>query len=276
MKHYRFKNFTPRELDRYLYDIRKQQLLSLDEEVDLARRIRLGDNEALHTLIKANLRFVISIAKQYQHYGLSLPDLISEGNIGLIKAAQRFDETRGFKFISYAKWWIHQSIFHAIAKQARMVRLPLNKIVFINKINKTIAELEQKYEREPSIAEIAKALKVDAEEIKETMRNVGKYVSMDAPLSSNAECTMCDVLTNTESPSPDKGLIAESLRSVIGRLLNKTEAEVIQKSYGLDGYEQSDNEIARSLHISTKWVRALRRNALEKLKYDFRLLTDYQ
>ncbi|MGB9745711.1 MAG: RNA polymerase sigma factor RpoD/SigA [Bacteroidales bacterium] len=267
------KQVTNREtpsLDKYLHEIGRVDLLTAEEEVELARRIRHGDNEALHTLVKANLRFVVSVAKQYQNQGLSLPDLINEGNLGLIKAAQRFDETRGFKFISYAVWWIRQSILQALAEQARIVRLPLNKIGSINKINKTFAELEQKYEREPSLNEIAQALEIASEEIKETLRNAGKHVSMDAPLGNDEEGTMYDVLTNIESPSPDKGLLTDSLRREIERVLTtltQREADVIRMYYGLNGkHPYTLEEIAEAFQLTRERVRQIKEKAIKRLK----------
>lgn len=267
------KQVTNREtpsLDKYLHEIGRVDLLTAEEEVELARRIRHGDNEALHTLVKANLRFVVSVAKQYQNQGLSLPDLINEGNLGLIKAAQRFDETRGFKFISYAVWWIRQSILQALAEQARIVRLPLNKIGSINKINKTFAELEQKYEREPSLNEIAQALEIASEEIKDTLRNAGKHVSMDAPLGNDEEGTMYDVLTNIESPSPDKGLLTDSLRREIERVLTtltQREADVIRMYYGLNGkHPYTLEEIAEAFQLTRERVRQIKEKAIKRLK----------
>ena len=202
---------TP-SLDKYLHEIGKVDLISADEEVELAKRIREGDERALNRLINANLRFVVSVSKQYQNQGLSLPDLINEGNLGLIKAAQRFDETRGFKFISYAVWWIRQSILQALAEQARIVRLPLNKIGSINKINKTLALLEQQYEREPSAEEVAMELDCTSRDVKESLRNSGRHVSMDAPLSQSEEGTLYDVLDSKDTPSPDQQLMHDSLR----------------------------------------------------------------
>ena len=207
-------------LDKYLQDIGKVDLISAEEEVELAGKIRQGDRLALEKLTKANLRFVVSVSKQYQNQGLSLPDLINEGNLGLIKAAQRFDETRGFKFISYAVWWIRQSILQALAEQARIVRLPLNKIGSINKINKTFNDLEQKYERTPSEYEVAQALEMRAEDVTEFMKNSGRHVSMDAPLSSDEDTgTMHEVMENEDTPNPDNSLLRESLFKEIERSL---------------------------------------------------------
>jgi len=267
------KQVTNREtpsLDKYLHEIGRVDLLTAEDEVELARRIRNGDPEALHVLVKANLRFVVSVAKQYQNQGLSLPDLINEGNLGLIKAAQRFDETRGFKFISYAVWWIRQSILQALAEQARIVRLPLNKIGSINKINKTFAELEQKYEREPSLLEIAQVLEVASEEIKETLRNAGRHVSMDAPLGNDEEGNMYDVLTNIESPSPDKGLLTDSLRKEIERVLStltRREADVIRMYFGLNGkHPFTLEEIGETFQLTRERVRQIKEKAIKRLK----------
>jgi RNA polymerase primary sigma factor len=217
------KQVTNREtpsLDKYLHEIGKVDLITAEEEVELARRIKKGDHPALDKLIKANLRFVVSVSKQYQNQGLSLPDLINEGNLGLIKAAQRFDETRGFKFISYAVWWIRQSILQALAEQARIVRLPLNKIGSINKINKTFAILEQQHEREPSILELAQALELAPGDVKEAIRSSGRHVSMDAPLTDGEEGNMYDVMLSKDAPAPDRGLLNESLRKEIERALS--------------------------------------------------------
>ena len=237
------KQVTNREtasLDKYLQEIGKMELITADEEVELARRIKQGDQSALEKLTKANLRFVISVSKQYQNQGLSLPDLINEGNLGLIKAAQRFDETRGFKFISYAVWWIRQSILQALAEQSRIVRLPLNKIGSLNKINKTFARLEQEYEREPVAEEIAKALELTENDVKEGMKNNGRHVSMDAPIAStdDSTSTMYELLENIDTPSPENTLIHESLRREIERALStltQREADVVRLYFGLNG-----------------------------------------
>jgi RNA polymerase primary sigma factor len=218
------KQVTNREtpsLDKYLHEIGKVELISAEEEVELACRIKNGDVKALDRLIRANLRFVVSVSKQYQNQGLCLPDLINEGNLGLIKAAQRFDETRGFKFISYAVWWIRQSILQALAEQARIVRLPLNKIGSINKINKTFADLEQKYEREPSVQEIAEVLEMAPDDVKEALKSAGRHVSMDAPITPDEETTLYDVILSKDSPSPDKSLLTDSLRKEIERVLDR-------------------------------------------------------
>lgn len=212
------KQVTNREtasLDKYLQEIGKVELITADEEVSLAQRIKQGDREALEKLTKSNLRFVVSVSKQYQNQGLSLPDLINEGNLGLIKAAQRFDETRGFKFISYAVWWIRQSILQALAEQSRIVRLPLNKIGSINKINKAYAKLEQEFEREPNSEEIADLLEITETEVKESLKNSGRHISMDAPLVQDEDNTMYDVLRNDDGPTPETQLMYESLKKEI-------------------------------------------------------------
>ncbi|MDP2059469.1 MAG: RNA polymerase sigma factor RpoD/SigA, partial [Flavobacteriaceae bacterium] len=233
------KQVTNREtasLDKYLQEIGKVDLITADEEVELAQRIKAGDQRALEKLTKANLRFVVSVAKQYQNQGLTLPDLINEGNLGLIKAAQRFDETRGFKFISYAVWWIRQSILQALAEQSRIVRLPLNKIGSINKINKMFAFLEQSHERPPSAEEIAKELDMTVNDVKESMKNSGRHVSMDAPLVEGEDSNLYDVLRSGESPNPDRQLLHESLRVEIERALETLtprEADVIRLYFGL-------------------------------------------
>ncbi len=226
---------TP-SLDKYLHEIGKVDLISAEEEVELAKRIKEGDQKALDKLIKANLRFVVSVSKQYQNQGLSLPDLINEGNLGLIKAAQRFDETRGFKFISYAVWWIRQSILQALAEQARIVRLPLNKIGNINKINKTLSSLEQEFEREPTAEEIASEMDCSARDVKESMKNSGRHISMDAPLSQSEEGTLYDVLDNKDTPSPDQVLLKKSLSKEIDRALvtlTDREAIIVRMYFGL-------------------------------------------
>ena len=233
------KQVTNREtasLDKYLQEIGKVDLISADEEVELAKKIKEGNEIALEKLTKANLRFVVSVAKQYQNQGLSLPDLINEGNLGLIKAAKRFDETRGFKFISYAVWWIRQSILQALAEQSRIVRLPLNKIGSINKINKTYASLEQRYEREPSADEIASVLEISANDVRESQRNSGRHISMDAPLVDGEDSNLYDVIMSGESPNPDDSLINDSLRTEIERsltTLTDREADVIRLYFGL-------------------------------------------
>ncbi len=257
-------------LDKYLHEIGKEELINAEEEVELARLIRHGDQHALDRLVRANLRFVVSVSKQYQNQGLSLPDLINEGNLGLIKAAQRFDETRGFKFISYAVWWIRQSILQAIAEQARIVRLPLNKIGSINKINRTFAELEQKYEREPSISEIAQVLEMAPEEVKETLKSSGRHVSMDAPLTLDEESTLYDVILSKDTPPPDKGLLTDSLRKEIERTLSTLtyrEANIIRLYFGLNGKHPSTlEEIGEEFNLTRERVRQIKEKAIKRLK----------
>ncbi|NBC83259.1 MAG: sigma-70 family RNA polymerase sigma factor [Bacteroidetes bacterium] len=267
------KQVTNREtpsLDKYLHEIGKVDLITAEEEVELARRIKHGDQKALEKLINANLRFVVSVAKQYQNQGLSLPDLINEGNLGLIKAAQRFDETRGFKFISYAVWWIRQSILQALAEQARIVRLPLNKIGSINKINRTFAELEQVFEREPSIQEIAKALEVAPEEVKESIKSSGRHVSMDAPLVDGEDSNMYDVMLSKDTPSPDKDLLTESLRKEIERVLSTLtfrEANIIKLYFGLNGkHPHTLEEIGEEFNLTRERVRQIKEKAIKRLK----------
>jgi RNA polymerase primary sigma factor len=267
------KQVTNREtpsLDKYLHEIGKVELINAEEEVELARQIRKGDPEALEKLIKSNLRFVVSVAKQYQNQGLSLPDLINEGNLGLIKAAQRFDETRGFKFISYAVWWIRQSILQALAEQARIVRLPLNKIGSINKINKTFNQLEQMFEREPTIPEIALVMELAPEDIKDAMRSSGRHVSMDAPLQEGEDGNLYDVLLNSDTPSPDKGLITESLRKEIERALSTLtyrEASIIRLYFGLNGkHPHTLEEIGEEFSLTRERVRQIKEKAIKRLK----------
>lgn len=261
-------------LDKYLHEIGKVELLTADEEVSLARRIRKGDSEALNKLIKANLRFVVSVSKQYQNQGLSLPDLINEGNLGLIKAAQRFDETRGFKFISYAVWWIRQSILQALAEQARIVRLPLNKIGSINKINKALNKLEQDFEREPSPDEIATALEISPNEVKKSMANSGRHVSMDAPISSEEDGTMYDVMQSQDAPSPDRSLITDSLRKEIDRALttlSKREGDILRCYFGLNDKPPSTlEEIGEQFDLTRERVRQIKEKAIRRLKHTSR------
>jgi len=271
------KQVTNREtasLDKYLHEIGKVDLLSAEEEVELARKVRNGDNLALEKLIKANLRFVVSVSKQYQNQGLSLPDLINEGNLGLIKAAKRFDETRGFKFISYAVWWIRQSILQALAEQARIVRLPLNKIGSINKINRALSELEQKYEREPSIDEIAKAIELAPGDIKDAMRSSGRHISMDAPLTEDEDGDMYEVLLSDESPSPDGNLLNDSLRKEIERALSsltEREANIIKLYFGLNGkHPYTLEEIGEEFNLTRERVRQIKEKAIKRLKHTTR------
>ena len=271
------KQVTNREtasLDKYLQEIGKVDLITADEEVELAQRIKAGDQIALEKLTKANLRFVVSVAKQYQNQGLTLPDLINEGNLGLIKAAQRFDETRGFKFISYAVWWIRQSILQALAEQSRIVRLPLNKIGSINKINKTYAFLEQSHERPPSAEEIAKELDMTINDVKESMKNSGRHVSMDAPLVEGEVSNLYDVLRSGESPNPDKELLHESLRTEIERALETLtprEADVIRLYFGLGNqHPMTLEEIGETFDLTRERVRQIKEKAIRRLKHTSR------
>ena len=271
------KQVTNREtasLDKYLQEIGKVDLISADEEVELAQRIKDGDEIALEKLTKANLRFVVSVAKQYQNQGLSLPDLINEGNLGLIKAAKRFDETRGFKFISYAVWWIRQSILQALAEQSRIVRLPLNKIGSINKINKTYASLEQKYEREPSADEIANVLEISANDVRESQRNSGRHISMDAPLVDGEDSNLYDVIMSGESPNPDDSLINDSLRTEIERsltTLTEREADVIRLYFGLGSkHAMTLEEIGEKFDLTRERVRQIKEKAVRRLKHTSR------
>ena len=267
------KQVTNREtasLDKYLQEIGKVDLITAEQEVELARRIKQGDKKALEELTKANLRFVVSVSKQYQNQGLSLPDLINEGNLGLIKAAQRFDETRGFKFISYAVWWIRQSILQALAEQSRIVRLPLNKIGSINKINKASALLEQLLEREPDYKEIAGIVEMSENEVKESKRNAGRHVSMDAPLIQDEDNNMYDVLRSEESVTPETGLIYESLRKEINRAistLTQREADVIRLYFGLNGgHPMTLEEIGEKFDLTRERVRQIKEKAIRRLK----------
>ncbi len=273
------KQVTNREtasLDKYLQEIGRVELISADEEVELARRIREGDRTALERLTKANLRFVVSVSKQYQNQGLALPDLINEGNLGLIKAAERFDETRGFKFISYAVWWIRQSILQALAEQARIVRLPLNKIGTINKINKAFSELEQRFERPPSAEELAEFLECTPDEIKQSLANNGRHVSMDAPLVEGDESSssMYDVLVNDTLPGPEKELVAESLRKDIERSLStltSREGDVVRLYYGLNGkHPMTLEEIGERFDLTRERVRQIKEKAIRRLKHTSR------
>ena len=269
------KQITNRDtasLDKYLQEIGKEELVSADEEAILARKIKQGDCKALEKLTKANLRFVISVSKQYQNQGLSLSDLINEGNLGLIKAAKRFDETRGFKFISYAVWWIRQSILQAIAEQARIVRLPLNKLGAINKINKTYSELEQKFEREPSSTEIAEALNLTESEVKDSMKTSSRHVSMDAPIA-NAEDegrNLYDTLKGEEDCSPEFGLMCESLKKEVARamtVLTPREAEILCCLFGLNGVTMmSLDEIGEHIGLTRERIRQIREKAIRRLK----------
>lgn len=273
------KQITNREtasLDKYLQEIGKVDLITAEEEVELAVRIREGDQAALEKMVNANLRFVVSVSKQYQNQGLSLPDLINEGNLGLIKAAQRFDETRGFKFISYAVWWIRQSILQALAEQSRIVRLPLNKIGSINKINKTFAKLEQLHEREPSAEEIAEALDMTPKDVKQSMKNSGRHVSMDAPLKNSDESSsnMYEVMPGEDRPSPEQQLMTDSLRKEIERALSTLtlrEADVVRLYFGLGGeHPLTLEEIGERFDLTRERVRQIKEKAIRRLKHTSR------
>ena len=268
------KQFTNREsqsLDKYLQEIGKVDLLTPQEEIDLAIRIRKGDTEAFEKLAKANLRFVVSVAKQYQNQGLSLGDLINEGNLGLIKASKRFDETRGFKFISYAVWWIRQSILQALAEQSRIVRLPLNRVGTLNKIGRAYRNLEQEYEREPNAAELATALDMDTNEVAETLKLSGKQVSMDAPFTQGEENSLLDIIENDDLPSPDNSLMSESLKTEIGRALSslsEREAEVIKLYFGLEtDSAHTLEEIGARFNLTRERVRQIKEKAIRRLRH---------
>lgn len=261
-------------LDKYLQEIGKEEMITAEEEVELARRIKAGDDEALDKMVRANLRFVISVSKQYQNQGLSLSDLINEGNMGLIKAARRFDETRGFKFISYAVWWIRQSILQALAEQARIVRLPLNKIGSLNRINRAFAKLEQEFEREPSPDEVATALDIPTKDVKESLKTQGRHVSMDAPLAQGEEGNMYDVLQSLDSLPPDSNLLDDSLQKEIERTLGTLaprEADILKLFFGLNGYPQhSLEEIAQEFSLTRERVRQIKEKAIRRLKQSSR------
>jgi RNA polymerase primary sigma factor len=264
---------TP-SLDKYLQEIGRVDLITPEEEVMLARKIKAGDPEALRKLVNSNLRFVVSVAKQYQNQGMSLPDLINEGNLGLMKAATRFDETRGFKFISYAVWWIRQAILQALAEQSRIVRLPVNKIGSINRINKAMARLEQKYEREPTTAEIAELLEMFPEDVMESLRTNGRTVSMDAPISPDEDNNMYDVLQGEETPSPDKNLINESLAYEIERALStlsSREAKVLKFYFGLGmKHPLTLEEIGEELNLTRERVRQIKEKAIKRIQFTTR------
>ena len=274
------KQITNREsqsLDKYLQEIGKVDLLTPDEEVDLAKKIREGDQLALEKLTKANLRFVVSVAKQYQNQGLTLGDLINEGNLGLIKAAQRFDETRGFKFISYAVWWIRQSILQALAEQSRIVRLPLNRVGSLNKISKTFSELEQRFEREPSPDELAEVLKVTTSEVVDTMKISGRHISMDAPFVQGEENSLLDVLENNNEQKPDSALMNDSLRREVQRALRtltQREADVISLYFGLNGeHSMTLEEIGARFNLTRERVRQIKEKAIRRLRHTSRSKT---
>ncbi len=268
------KQYTNREsqsLDKYLQEIGKVDLLTPDEEIELAIKIKKGDQRALEKLVKANLRFVVSVAKQYQNQGLSLGDLINEGNLGLIKAAKRFDETRGFKFISYAVWWIRQSILQALAEQSRIVRLPLNRVGALNKIGKAYSNLEQEFEREPSANELARELDMDINEVSDTLKISGRHVSMDAPFAQGEDNRLLDVLTNEQQPSPDWTLMSESLKNEIERALatlTEREAEVIKSYFGLNKeHSLTLEEIGENFNLTRERVRQIKEKAIRRLRH---------
>ena len=267
------KQLTNREitsLDKYLQEIGRLEMISPEEEVLLAQKIKQGDQSALEKLTKANLRFVVSVSKQYQNQGMSLPDLINEGNLGLIKAAQRFDETRGFKFISYAVWWIRQSILQALAEQSRIVRLPLNKIGSLNKINKAYAKLEQEYERTPNPEEVALELDLTDQEVRESLRHSGKHLSMDAPLASDEDNTMYDFMRSEETTTPEADLLYESLRIEINRAistLTPKEADILKMFFGLEGYPPMTlDEIGEQFDLTRERVRQIKEKAIRRLQ----------
>ena len=266
------KSITNREsasLEKYLQAIGKEELLTVDEEVELAQRIRKGDRKALERLTKANLRFVVSVAKQYQNQGLTLPDLINEGNVGLIKAAEKFDETRGFKFISYAVWWIRQSILQAIAEQSRIVRLPLNQVGSVNKINKALNKFEQENERRPSIEEIAATTDIPEEKVDDALKANTRHVSVDAPFSDDDSGSMLDVMTDSNAPSVDKELLMESLREELRKVLDtlkERERLVIKDYYGIDTQEKTLEEIGSKYGLTRERVRQIREKAIRKLR----------
>ena len=266
------KSITNREsasLDKYLQEIGREPLIPVDEEVELARRIRHGDRAALEKLVKANLRFVVSVAKQYQNQGLSLPDLIDEGNLGLIKAAEKFDDTRGFKFISSAVWWIRQSILQALAEQSRIVRLPLNQVGSLNKINKAYQRFEQEFERKPSAEELAELLDIPVDKIADTLKMSGRQVSVDAPFVEGEDNSLIDVMVNEDSPNADHSLINESLSREIDRALatlTPREADIIRKFFGIGVQEKTLEEIGIEFHLTRERVRQIKEKAIRRLK----------
>ena len=270
------KSITNREsasLDKYLQEIGKEDLITVEEEVELAQRIKKGDQEALEKLTKANLRFVVSVAKQYQNQGLSLPDLINEGNLGLIKAAEKFDETRGFKFISYAVWWIRQSILQALAEQSRIVRLPLNQVGSLNKINKAFARFEQENERTPSPEELANVLDIPKEKVSDTLRVSGRHVSVDAPSSNGKDNNLLDVLVNPDSPNADRGLINESLSTEVERALatlTDRERDIIRYFFGIGCPEMTLEEIGEKFGLTRERVRQIKEKAIRRLRHSSR------
>ena len=266
------KSITSRDsqsLDKYLQEIGREQLLTVEEEVELSQRIRKGDRQALDTLVKSNLRFVVSVAKQYQNQGLTLPDLINEGNVGLIKAAEKFDETRGFKFIIYAVWWIRQTILQALAEQSRIVRLPLNQVSAVNKISKAITKFEQEFERKPSPEELAELVNEVPEKINDSLRASGRHVSMDAPFVEGEDNSPLDVMENTDAPAADHTLISESLQLEISRaldILNERERDIIEMSFGISQPEMTLEEIGDRFGLTRERVRQIREKAIRKLR----------
>ena len=277
------KSITNREsasLDKYLQEIGKEDLITVEEEVELAQRIKKGDQEALEKLTKANLRFVVSVSKQYRSEGLSRPDLINECNVGLIKAAEKFDETRGFKFISYAVWWIRQSILQALAEQSRIVRLPLNQVGSLNKINKAFARFEQENERTPSPEELANALELPKEKVSDTLRVAGRHVSVDAPFADGEDNSLLDVLVNTDSPNADRGLINESLSTEVERALSTLtdrEKDIIKYFFGIGCQEMTLEEIGEKFGLTRERVRQIKEKAIRRLRHSSRskLLKSY-
>ena len=270
------KSITNREsasLDKYLQEIGKEDLITVEEEVELAQRIRKGDQKALEKLTRANLRFVVSVAKQYQNQGLSLPDLINEGNLGLIKAAEKFDETRGFKFISYAVWWIRQSILQALAEQSRIVRLPLNQVGSLNKINKAFSRFEQENERRPSPEELADSLDLLAEKVADTLRVSGRHISVDAPFVEGEDNSLLDVLVNDDSPIADRTLINESLSTEVERALStltERERDIIKLFFGINTQEMTLEEIGEKFGLTRERVRQIKEKAIRRLRHSSR------
>lgn len=270
------KSITNREsasLDKYLQEIGKEDLITVEEEVELAQRIRKGDQKALEKLTRANLRFVVSVAKQYQNQGLSLPDLINEGNLGLIKAAEKFDETRGFKFISYAVWWIRQSILQALAEQSRIVRLPLNQVGSLNKINKAFSRFEQENERRPSPEELADSLDLPEEKVADTLRVSGRHISVDAPFVEGEDNSLLDVLVNDDSPIADRTLINESLSTEVERALStltERERDIIKLFFGINTQEMTLEEIGEKFGLTRERVRQIKEKAIRRLRHSSR------
>ena len=270
------KSITNREsasLDKYLQEIGKEDLITVEEEVELAQRIRKGDQKALEKLTRANLRFVVSVAKQYQNQGLSLPDLINEGNLGLIKAAEKFDETRGFKFISYAVWWIRQSILQALAEQSRIVRLPLNQVGSLNKINKAFSRFEQENARRPSPEELADSLDLPAEKVADTLRVSGRHISVDAPFVEGEDNSLLDVLVNDDSPIADRTLINESLSTEVERALStltERERDIIKLFFGINTQEMTLEEIGEKFGLTRERVRQIKEKAIRRLRHSSR------